>query len=150
MGVQMPDEQQLLDLIATSNQGVLAAVTPVGYPHLTNVLYVWDSAEKMARVSTTADRVKGRILRRDPHAALHVAGPHFWSYAVAECDADTSDIATTPGDEVCEELLAMAKAIRGEVDEAAAFKRMVDERRLVVRLRVRRAYGVLLDKPPSR
>jgi hypothetical protein len=51
MGVQMPDEQQLLDLIATSNQGVLAAVTPVGYPHLTNVLYVWDSAEKMARVS---------------------------------------------------------------------------------------------------
>jgi PPOX class probable F420-dependent enzyme len=150
MGVQMPDEQQLLHLIATSNQGVLAAVTPVGYPHLTNVLYVWDSAEKMARVSTTADRVKGRIMRRDPHAALHVAGPHFWSYAVAECDADTSDIATTPGDEVCEELLAMAKAIRGEVDEAAAFKRMVDERRLVVRLRVRRAYGVLLDKPPSR
>jgi PPOX class probable F420-dependent enzyme len=146
----MPDEQQLLDLIATSNQGVLAAVTADGYPHLTNVLYVWDSAEKMARVSTTADRVKGRILRRDPHAALHVAGPHFWSYAVAECDADTSDIATTPGDEVCKELLAMAEAIRGEVDEAAAFKRMVDERRLVVRLRVRRAYGVRLDKPPSR
>jgi PPOX class probable F420-dependent enzyme len=146
----MPDEQQLVDLIATSNQGVLAAVTPVGYPHLTNVLYVWDSAENIARVSTTADRVKGRILRRDPHAALHVAGPHFWSYAVAECDADTSDIATTPGDEVCQELLAMTKAIRGEVDEAAAFKRMVDERRLVVRLRVKRAYGVLLDKPPSR
>jgi PPOX class probable F420-dependent enzyme len=146
----MPDEQRLLDLIATNNQGVLAAVTPVGYPHLTNVLYVWDSAEKMARVSTTADRVKGQILRRDPHAALHVAGPHFWSYAVAECDADTSDIATTPGDEVCEELLAMAKAIRGEVDEAAAFKRMVAEQRLVVRLRVKRAYGVVLDKPPSR
>jgi hypothetical protein len=57
----MPDEQQLLDLIATSNQGVVAAVTSVGYPHLTNVLYVWDSAEKMARVSTTDDRVKGRI-----------------------------------------------------------------------------------------
>ena len=145
----MPDEQQLLDLIATSNQGVLAAVTRGGYPHLTNVLYVWDSAKKTARVSTTADRVKGRILQRDPHAALHVAGPHFWSYAVAECDADTSDIATTPGDEVCQELLAMTKAIRGEVDEPAAFKRMVDERRLVLRLRVKRAYGVLLDKAPS-
>jgi hypothetical protein len=82
--------------------------------------------------------------------ALHVAGPHFWSYAVAECDADTSDVATTPGDEVCQELLAMAKAIRGEVDEEAAFKRMVDERRLVVRLQIRRLYGVLLDKPPGR
>jgi PPOX class probable F420-dependent enzyme len=149
MGVQMPDEQQLLELIATSHQGVLAAVTRAGYPHLTNVLYVWDSAAKMARVSTTADRVKGRILQRDPHAALHVAGPHFWSYAVAECDADASDVATTPGDEVCQELLAMTKAIRGDVDEAAAFQRMVDERRLVVRLRVKRAYGVLLDKPPS-
>jgi PPOX class probable F420-dependent enzyme len=145
----MPDEQQLLDLIATSHQGVLAAVTRDGYPHLTNVLYVWDPAEKTARVSTTADRVKGRILQRDPHAALHVAGPHFWSYAVAECDADTSDIATTPGDEACQELLAMTKAIRGDVDEPAAFKRMIDERRLVLRLRVKRAYGVLLDKAPS-
>jgi len=28
----------------------------------------------------------------------------------------------------------MTKAIRGDVDEAAAFKRMVDEHRLVVRL----------------
>jgi PPOX class probable F420-dependent enzyme len=149
MGVQMPDEQQLLELIATSHQGVLAAVTRGGYPHLTNVLYVWDSAAKMARVSTTADRVKGRILQRDPHAALHVAGPHFWSYAVAECDAEASDVATTPGDKVCQELLAMTEAIRGDVDEAAAFQRMVDERRLVVRLRVKRAYGVLLDKPPS-
>src|SRR5437588_12378904 len=145
----MPNEKKLLDLIPTSQQGVLAAVTRDGYPHLTNVLYVWDSAAKMARVSTTADRVKGRILQRDPRAALHVAGPHFWSYAVAECDADTSDIATTPGDEVSQELLAMTTAIRGEVDEAAAFKRMIDERPLVLRLRVRRAYGVLLDKPPS-
>jgi PPOX class probable F420-dependent enzyme len=146
----MPDERQLLELIATSHQGVLAAVTRAGYPHLTNVLYVWDSANRIARVSTTADRVKGRILRRDPRAALHVAGSHFWSYAVAECDAELSEVATMPGDAVCQELLGMAKAIRGEVDEEAAFKRMIEERRLVVRLRVRRLYGVLLDKPPGR
>jgi len=69
-----PTNSSYLDLIATSNQGVLAAVTRDGYPHLTNVLYVWDPAEKTAHVSTTADRVKGRILQRDPHAALHVAG----------------------------------------------------------------------------
>jgi PPOX class probable F420-dependent enzyme len=144
-----PDQQQLMDLIANSRQGILAAVTRAGYPHLTNVLYVWDSAERVARVSTTADRVKGRILRRDAHAALHVAGPHFWSYAVAECDAETSDVATAPGDEVSRELLAMVAAIRGEVDEAAVFRQLIDERRLVVRLRVRRVYGVLLEKPPG-
>jgi nitroimidazol reductase NimA-like FMN-containing flavoprotein (pyridoxamine 5'-phosphate oxidase superfamily) len=74
----MPDEQQLLHVIATSQQGVLAAVTRAGYPHLTNVLYVWDSAERVARISTTADRVKGRILRRDPHAALHVRNADGW------------------------------------------------------------------------
>src|SRR2546429_412573 len=91
----MADERQLLDLIATNSQGILAGVTRAGYPHLTNVLYMWDAAERTARVSTTADRVKGRILRRDPRAALHVSGPHFWSYAVAECDADVSKVATT-------------------------------------------------------
>lgn len=148
-GRNVADERRLLDLIAKSRQGILGVVTRGGYPHLTNVLYVWDPEERMARVSTTADRVKGRILRRDPRAALHVSGPHFWSFAVAECDAETSVVAATPGDDVCLELLAMAKAMRGEVDEHAAFKRMIDEKRLVIRLRVRRLYGVLLDKPPG-
>ena len=146
----MPDEQRLLDLIATSRQGTLAAVTRAGYPHLTNVLYVWDSEERIARVSTTADRVKARLLRHDPHAALHVAGQHFWSYAVGECDAEMSEVARTAGDAVCQELLAMARSIRGDVDEAESFKRMVDEQRLVVRLRLRRLYGVTLDEPPGR
>ena len=70
----MPDEQQLWDLIDRNREGLLAAVTRAGYPHLTNVWYVWDSTERIARVSTTADCVKARILRRDPRAALHVLG----------------------------------------------------------------------------
>ena len=146
----MPDEQQLLDLIANNSQGILAAVTRGGYPHLTNVLYVWDPAQRTARVSTTADRVKGRILRRDRHAALHVPGPHFWSYAVAECDATVSDVATSPGDETCRELLEVHSAFYGTMaDEAAFFAQMIEARRLVVRLQVKRLYGVLLDKPPG-
>jgi PPOX class probable F420-dependent enzyme len=146
----MPDEQQLLDLIASNSHGILAAVTRAGYPHLTNVLYVWDAAQRTARVSTTADRVKGRILRRDPHAALHVPGSHFWSYAVAECDAEVSDVATTPADETCRELLEVHSAFYGGVvDESAFYSQMIEARRLVVRLRVRRLYGVLLDKPPG-
>src|SRR3981081_2819470 len=109
----MADEQQLLEIIASNNQGILAAVTRAGYPHLTNVLYVWDAQERIARVSTTADRVKGRILGRDPHAALHVSGPHFWSFAVAECDAETSAVASTPGDDACRELLEVASVFYG-------------------------------------
>jgi PPOX class probable F420-dependent enzyme len=145
----MADEQQLLELIASNNQGVLAAVTRAGYPHLTNVLYVWDGQERTARVSTTADRVKGRILQRDPRAALHVSGPHFWSYAVAECDAETSEVARTPGDEACSELLDVHSAFYADQDEEAVFRRLIDERRLVVRLRVRRLYGVVLANPPG-
>jgi PPOX class probable F420-dependent enzyme len=146
----MPDEQQLLDLIASNSQGILAAVTRAGYPHLTNVLYVWNPAQQTARVSTTADRVKGRILRRDTRAALHVAGPHFWSYAVAECDANVSDVATSPGDETCRELLEVHSAFYGKIaDEAVFFAQMIEARRLVVRLQVKRVYGVLLDQPPG-
>ena len=143
----MADEGELLEIIAGHRQGILAAVTREGYPHLTNVLYVWDPQDRVARVSTTADRVKGRILRRDPHAALHVSGPHFWSYAVAECDAETSDVATPPGDAASRELLQVHSAFSDEVDEDALFRRLIEERRLVVRLRVRRLYGVVATPP---
>jgi PPOX class probable F420-dependent enzyme len=145
----MADEQQLLDLIANSQEGILAAVTGAGYPHLTNVFYVWDSEERTARVSTTADRVKARVLRRDHRAALHVAGSHFFAYAVAECDAQSSEVASTPGDEACLELLQVHSAFYGTQDETVFFQQMIDARRLVVRLRVRRLYGVVLAEPPG-
>ncbi|MGB9184408.1 MAG: pyridoxamine 5'-phosphate oxidase family protein [Solirubrobacteraceae bacterium] len=146
----MPDDQQLLNLIADNSQGILAAVNRAGYPHLTNVLYVWNPAERTARVSTTADRVKAQILRRDPRAALHVPGSHFWSYVVAECDASVSDVATSPGDETCRELLEVHSAFYDKApDEAAFFAQMIEAQRLIVRLDVKRLYGVLLDQPPG-
>ncbi|MEA2207660.1 MAG: hypothetical protein QOF54_137 [Solirubrobacteraceae bacterium] len=145
----MADEQQLLELIGSSREGVLAGVTRSGYPHLTNVLYVWDAQQRRARVSTTADRVKGRIFRRDSHAALHVPGPHFWSYATAECDASASEVATTPGDDATRELLEVHSAFYDDLDEAEFFRQMIDAKRLVVTLRVRRVYGVVMDAPPG-
>jgi PPOX class probable F420-dependent enzyme len=145
----LADEQKLLELIGERREGVLAAVTRAGYPHLTNVLYVWDSERATARVSTTADRVKARILRRDPHAALHVPGDHFWAFAVAECDAELSEVASSPGDDACRELVEVHSAFYGELDEEAFFDQMIKARRLVVRLRVKRVYGVLLDTPPA-
>ena len=143
----MADEQQLLELIAAGRDGVLGAVTSAGYPHLTNVLYAWDAERRMAKVSTTADRVKGRILMRDSHAALYVPGPHFWSYAAAECDAETSEVATTPGDDASRELLELHTAFSPDPDEQSLLARLVEERRIVVRLRVRRVYGVVMDSP---
>jgi PPOX class probable F420-dependent enzyme len=143
------DEAQLLELIAGASQAVLAGVKRSDYPHLTNVLYLWDAAERTARVSTTADRVKGQIMRHNPHAALYVPGPHFWSYAVAECDAETTAVATEPGDDACRELLRVHSSFYGELEEPAFYEQMIEARRLVVRLRVRRVYGLLMDTPPG-
>jgi PPOX class probable F420-dependent enzyme len=143
----MADEQQLLNLIAANNQGILAAVKRDGYPHLSNILYVWDAERRIARVSTTADRVKGRILQRDSHAALHVPGADFWSYAVAECDAQTSAVATSPGDDACRELLEVHSSFYGDLDESEFFGQMIEAKRLVVRLSVRKLYGLVTDAP---
>ncbi|HWF53340.1 MAG TPA: TIGR03618 family F420-dependent PPOX class oxidoreductase [Solirubrobacteraceae bacterium] len=145
----MADQQQLLQLIGRRREGILAGITKAGYPHLTNVFYLWDADTRTARISTTADRVKGRIFRRDSHAALHVAGEHFWSFAVGEGDADTSAVAAEPGDEAIRELLTVHSAYNAALDETEFSAQMIAARRLVVRLHVKRVYGVLLDKPPG-
>lgn len=114
------------------------------------MLYVWDPASRTARVSTTTDRVKARILQRDRRAALHVPGAPFWSYVVAERDADLSEVAKTPGGETCRALLDVHSAFYGKIsDEAAFFGQMIAAHRLIGRLRGKRTYGLLLDKPPG-
>ena len=61
-----------------------------------------------------------------------------------------SNVATAPGDEACQELLEVHSAFYGKIaDETAFFGQMIEAERLVVRLRVRRLYGILLDKPPG-
>jgi hypothetical protein len=114
------------------------------------VLYVWDAGERIARISTTADRMKGRNARRDPRGALHVSGRHFWQYAVGEGQVTLSEVASDPGDEASRELLSVHSAFYGDmVDEAGFYRQMIAARRLVIRLHVSRVYGVVLDKPPG-
>lgn len=148
----MPDtatDSKLLGLIAASRRGVLATINPDGRPQLSNVLYVWDAAEQTARISTTADRVKARNLRRDPRAALHVSGAHFWQYAVGDAAVTLSGIAAEPGDEATRELLALHTAHYGALGPDDFYLQMIAHRRLVVRLHIQHVYGVALDKPPD-
>lgn len=139
------NEQELSQLLRAQQFGVLASVKRSGHPHLSTVLYQWDPDERTVRISTTADRLKVRQLRRDPHAALHVAGPNVWSFAVAEGEAEVSDPSTVPGDATARELLAMMSAFGSPPDEAAFLRQLVAERRVVIRLRVSRLYGTALD-----
>jgi PPOX class probable F420-dependent enzyme len=138
-------DEELSQLLDEQRFGVLASVKRSGHPHLSTVLHHWDAVERVLRISTTVDRLKVRQLRRDPHAALHVNGPDVWSFAVAEGEAEISEVTTSPGDEVGRELLSMTPGFEDPADEAAFLEQLVAERRVVIRIRVSRLYGTALD-----
>ncbi|GAA4230596.1 PPOX class probable F420-dependent enzyme [Streptosporangium album] len=142
-------ETELSDLLSGQRFGALASVRRSGHPHLSTVLYGWDPGERVIRISTTADRLKARQFRRDPHAALHVQGPDVWSFAVAEGEAELSEVTTVPGDAAGRELLALTPGFDDPADEAAFLRQMVEDRRIVIRIRVTRLYGTALDIPSA-
>ncbi|MCX5035557.1 pyridoxamine 5'-phosphate oxidase family protein [Streptomyces coelicoflavus] len=118
-------DQELSQLLGRQQFGVLASVRSTGHPHLSTVVYDWNAEERVLRVSSTADRLKVRQLRRDPHASLHVSGPDVWSFAVAEGEAEIVDPA----------------------DGAAPGEQSPPDRRVVILIRVSRLYGTALDFP---
>ncbi|MFI0813251.1 pyridoxamine 5'-phosphate oxidase family protein [Streptomyces echinatus] len=138
-------EQALSDLLGSQQFGTLATVKRSGHPHLTTMLYNWEPAIRTVRFSTTAERVKVKHLRRNPRVALHVQGGDVWSFAVAEGEAEVSEITTVPGDAVGRELLGMIPVAMRPGDEDAFLTQLVAERRVVIRLRVDRLYGTALD-----
>lgn len=138
-------DEAISDLFATHQFGVLATMKRSGLPHLATMLYRWDPVARIVRFSTTANRVKVTHLRNDPRVAVHVSGDDVWSYAVAEGDTELSEVTTAPGDAVGRELLAMLPDAARTDDDAAFLAQAVTERRMVIRLRVERLYGTLLD-----
>ena len=95
------------------------------------------------RASVTDDRAKVRNLRRDPRASLMVTSPDGWSYVVLEGEVTFSEVAAAPGDDAVEELVEVYRLIAGEHDDWDDYRRaMVQDRRLVLRLQVARAYGM--------
>jgi PPOX class probable F420-dependent enzyme len=138
-------DRALSDLLGGQQFGTLATNKRSGHPHLTTMLYSWDPEARIVRFSTTADRVKLKHLHRDPRAALHVPGGDVWSFAVAEGEAEISEITTVPGDAVGRELLGMIPTASRPEDEDAFLDQLVTERRVVIRLKVDRLYGTALD-----
>ncbi|MFD7972743.1 TIGR03618 family F420-dependent PPOX class oxidoreductase [Streptomyces clavifer] len=138
-------DEALSALLGQQQFGTLATIKRSGHPHLTTMVYSWDPEARIVRFSTTADRVKAGHLRRNPRAALHVPGGDVWSFAVAEGEAVVSESTTVPGDAVGRELLGMISQAGRPEDEAAFLEEFVAERRVVIRLKVDRLYGTVLD-----
>jgi PPOX class probable F420-dependent enzyme len=132
-------------LLGQQQFGTLATMKHSGHPHLTTMVYSWDPEARIVRLSTTADRVKVQHLQRNPRAALHVPGGDVWSFAVAEGEAVVSESTTVPGDAVGRELLEMIPEAGRPDDEAAFLEELVAERRVVIRLKVDRLYGTVLN-----
>ncbi|MGW5330871.1 PPOX class F420-dependent oxidoreductase [Streptomyces sp. NPDC004014] len=136
-------EDALLKLLGESNGGVLVTLKKDGRPQLSNVTHVYSPDERIIRVSLTDDRAKTRNLRRDPRASYHVTTADRWAYAVAEGSADLSPVARDPHDETVEELVRLYRDVSGEHPDWDDYRAaMVRDRRLVLRLRVERVYGI--------
>ncbi|MEU2744392.1 TIGR03618 family F420-dependent PPOX class oxidoreductase [Streptomyces sp. NPDC007095] len=138
-------DEALSSLLGQQQFGTLATMKHSGHPHLTTMVYSWDPEARIVRLSTTADRVKVQHLQRNPRAALHVPGGDVWSFAVAEGEAVVSESTTVPGDAVGRELLEMIPEAGRPDDEAAFLEELVAERRVVIRLKVDRLYGTVLN-----
>jgi PPOX class probable F420-dependent enzyme len=138
---------QLWQIISSERNGVLATTNADGSPHLSNIYYVSEPADRVVRFSTTSDRVKGRNLLRDPRAALHVSGKNFLNFAVATGSA-TLSVALAPDDPAINELFEIHEALdAGPVREGFG-EAMVAAGRIAVRLSVMRLYGQVLDREP--
>jgi PPOX class probable F420-dependent enzyme len=137
------DLDQAMDFCRARHEGVLVTVRRDGRPQLSNVLFTV-GGDDTVRISVTDSRAKTRNLRRDPRASLYVVGDSFWAYAVLDGVAELSPVAAAPDDAAVEELVQMYRDARGEHPDWDEFRRvMVDEGRLVVRLRFDHAYGIV-------
>lgn len=134
---------QANDFLAENRHGVLMTIKSDGRPQASNISYHY--ADGVARMSVTDSRAKTRNLRRDRRASLHVASSDFWRYVVAEGTAELSAVTSTPGDAAGQELLDVYNLISHvpHPDPDDFFAAMVTEARLLIRLRVDRAYGQL-------
>ena len=132
-----------LEFIGSHRQGVLATQKRDGRPQLSNIAYSVGS-DGVIRISITADRAKYKNLLREPVASLHVTRDDFYAYVVLEADVELSDVASAPDDAAVGELVEQYRTVAGEHPDWDEFRvAMVKDRRLVVRLKPTRAYGML-------
>lgn len=132
-----------IEFARANTHSVLTTIRRNGRPQQSNVLHNV-GADGVIRISITADRAKYKNLLREPWAALHISRPDFYGYVVLEGLVELSPVAAAPDDATVDELVDYYRAAVGEHDDWDAYRAaMVDDRRVVVRFRPERAYGML-------
>ena len=132
-----------VDYARAHHRGVLVTLKRDGRPQLSNITYHLGD-DGIVRISVTDGRAKTTNIRRDTRVALYVSQEDFWAYVVVEGDAELSPVASAPDDATVEELVEYYRSLAGEHPDWDDYRRvMVSDRRLIVRLRPTRAYGML-------
>ncbi|GGZ02358.1 PPOX class F420-dependent enzyme [Streptomyces poonensis] len=145
-GMTQDTQHALLALLSEYDGGVLVTLKADGRPQLSNVNHAYYPGERVVRVSVTDARAKTRNMRRDPRVSYHVTSADRWAYTVVEGTADLTPVAADPHDDTVEELVRLYRDVQGEHPDWDDFRAaMVRDRRLVLRIRVERAYGVPRD-----
>ncbi len=137
-------EEALRNILALPGRtGVLTTIKRDGRPQLSVVRHAYDTSTAMLSVSVTDDRAKTRNLRRDPRASYLVMGGTAWQYVVAEGTALLGEVTTDPGDAAADDLVDLYRTLVGEHEDWDEYRAaMVQQRRLVLRVRVERVYGM--------
>ena len=134
--------EQALAYVRPRHRGVLVTLKGDGRPQLSNIAYALGD-DGVIRVSVTADRAKTKNVGRDQRVSLHVTADDFWSYVVVEGIAELAPVASSPADATVDELVELYRALQGEHPDWDEYRAaMVADRRLVLRLRPTRAYGM--------
>jgi len=141
--IQDTTDYALLALLSEVRGGVLVTLKRDGRPQLSNVTHHYYPDERTIRISVTADRAKTRNLLRDPRTSYHVTSDDRWAYTVVEGTADLTPVAESPTDDTVEELVRLYRDVQGEHPDWDDYRAaMIRDRRLVLRIRVERAYGI--------
>lgn len=134
---------QALTWAAERKHAVLITLRRDGRPQSSDIAYVVDDDSLL--VSITDDRAKTRNLRRDPRAVLHITDPGAWSYVAFDGVAELSAVTTEADDETSDRLVTYYEAVAGQPhpDWHEYRQAMIDEQRLLLRLRPTSVVGII-------
>ncbi|MEV1291737.1 PPOX class F420-dependent oxidoreductase [Pseudonocardia sp. NPDC049635] len=136
----MGEEQH--ELLEKAKQGTLATIKRSGMPQLSPVTPHYDRAAGTIRISMTEGRAKTANLRRDPRAALSVESADGRAWATAEGPVEIVGPDDSPDGPAVQALVDWYRDAAGEHPDWDEYRRvMVDDRRVLVTIRVQRVYG---------
>ncbi len=126
---------------ATSRRhGALITIRRDGRPQSSDIVYVVEGGSFL--ISLTDNRAKTRNIRRDPRVVLHLSHPDSWSYLSFDGTVDLSEVTTSPHDATADRLVAYYRALAGEHDDWADYRKaMINEKRLIATFTPRSVVG---------